>query len=280
VRHDFEKRFNIAIGEAEAQARFVNRIHTLIFDEFRWFQDSLGASRKAAALHLGERFHSEWDLKLYAKNEFHKTLRAIEAVYASQRLFRMDEACKVIDDQVRVFLERSEVDLGVTFENGQFSPTGAPILDKALVNDPLDWCRRKGLESVVKPFEKALTYLLEAKSKPIRSSDAITDAYEAVEALAKIASGRDSGDLSKNSQALIAALKSPPSVGEVLRVFIKWGNLYRHAEGATMPRATASYPEAEAFVYQAGIFIRLWSQRESNERRSALPKKGEELEKD
>lgn len=59
----------------------------------------------------------------------------------------------------------------------------------------------------------------------------------------------------------MSALGLGEAFGDLMKGFIKWGNLYRHAEGVTTPRKRADYDEAEAFVYQAGVFIRLWSQR-------------------
>jgi hypothetical protein len=84
---------------------------------------------------------------------------------------------------------------------------GAALLDQKLVNDTLHWLRGAGYDSVLKPFEKGLHHLLEAHIKKDGLSDVITDMYEAVEALAKKATGRDK-DLSENRELFISKVKA------------------------------------------------------------------------
>ena len=64
---------------------------------------------------------------------------------------------------------------------------GRNCLAKNLLKDPLDWLRRNGHSTVVDPFEKGTSVIfLKQGHSPEVLSDVITDAYEALEALAKI----------------------------------------------------------------------------------------------
>jgi hypothetical protein len=52
--------------------------------------------------------------------------------------------------------------------------SGAELLDKALVNDVLQWLRDKAYENVFMPYEKGLRHFLEAEKRPEVLSDVIT----------------------------------------------------------------------------------------------------------
>jgi hypothetical protein len=150
----------------------------------------------------------------------------------------------------------SEVDLGMTWEHGFFVPTGAGTLDKALVNENLDWLRQKGLENVLKPFEKGLRHFLEARKQPERLSDTLTDVYEAFESMAKVTLENDK-DLSANREAFISRLKLDAHWSKMLRDFIDYGCEYRHGVEEAKQRPQPKPEEVEAFIYTAGLFIRL-----------------------
>ena len=92
-------------------------------------------------------------------------------------------------------LEESEVDISLRWENGYFVTSGAKLLDNALVNDVLHWLRDKSYNDVLVPYEKGLHHFLEVEKRPEVLSDVITDAYEALEALAKTITKRPNSDL-------------------------------------------------------------------------------------
>jgi hypothetical protein len=148
------------------------------------------------------------------------------------------------------------MDLGIYWREGCFRPSGAPLLDEKLINDPLVGLRQTGLEAVFKPFEKALDHLLRAKNKPELCSDVITDAYEALEALAKSVTGRDR-DLSANRESFFQKIQAPDEYKQFLRAYQEYGNRFRHAGSRERSKPTASYKMAESFVYVTGMFIRL-----------------------
>jgi len=209
---------------------------------------------------LGEVYHGFEDFSHYVGEDFHRCLQAIEIIYE-----RLTEDTSV-DDQVtvpvfastiQILLNTSEVDLGVRWSNGRFVPSGADELDHALVNEPLSWLRGKKYKSVRTPLAKALELYLHSLTKPDLLSDVVTDAYEALEALSKIMTGRKTKDLSANKELFIKKLNVSEAYKKILSEYIDYANGFRHAveEGRTKP--TLSRHEVESFLYLTGLFIRL-----------------------
>lgn len=98
------------------------------------------------------------------------------------------------------------------------------------------------------------------EKRPELLSDVITDAYEALEALAKIVTGRESKDLSGNAELFIKKLGVSENYKKMLKEYISLANEFRHAaqEGKEKPKLTI--PEVESFIYLTGLFIRLATQ--------------------
>ena len=67
------------------------------------------------------------------------------------------------------------------------------------------WLSNPKHKTVYDPFQKGLSHYLEATNKPERLADVITDMYEAVEALARVITGRDR-DLSTNREMFISRI--------------------------------------------------------------------------
>lgn len=120
----------------------------------------------------------------------------------------------------------------------------------------MNWLRRSGHQTVLEPFEKALRHFLEGQKRPELYADAITDAYEALEALARIVTGK-TRDLSAIQEEFLSKLRGKDFHRKLLRAYIEYGCHYRHAETEDTPRPRPSAAEAEFFVYQTGLFIRL-----------------------
>jgi len=195
----------------------------------------------------------------HLKNDFFRHLQAIEALYEAIDLsltsfnYGKNEELDLI---VQNILALSEVDLGIRWENGHFLPSRAQILDQALVDDPLRWLRLKPkYETVIIPFEKSLRHLLQVKNLPELCYDVIRDAYEALEALGMIITGRSDKDLSANKDLLIKKLGLGERHKRLLKEYINYANEYRHA--VDQPRVAMEVTEAESFVYLTGWFIRL-----------------------
>jgi hypothetical protein len=105
------------------------------------------------------------------------------------------------------------------------------------------------------PFEKGLRHFLESLNKPDLLSDVVTDLYEAVEALAKIVTGRDK-DLSANREQFLSRVRAAEEYKPLLRWYIEYANEFRHAADRGTPKPSLSAAEVESFVYLTGLFIR------------------------
>lgn len=130
------------------------------------------------------------------------------------------------------------------------------MLDERVISEPLGWLEDKNYGSVRAPFKKSLSHLLESLNKHERRADAFTDAYEALEALSQIVTGRSDRDLSANRELLISRSKLDAAYSVLLKDYIDLGNKFRHAPGQTERRPTPSAAETEAFVYLTGVFLR------------------------
>ena len=101
--------------------------------------------------------------------------------------------------------------------------------------------------------------------KPERLWDTVTDVYEAVEALAKRITGKDT-DLSANAQLFISKLKLSGYYKKMLKDYIDYANEYsRHATRLGKEKKLLLRSEVEAFIYTSGLFIRLAVQQLSSE---------------
>jgi hypothetical protein len=251
----FHERFNISLTTAEAKRRFVNRARNeLLTYSARWNHrrgsDYFDAVSRKVATIIGEPVVTDTSaFQKYTKGwDFYETLRTLEALNA------------VIPDyagpKISGFLAASELDLDVRWDRHHFMPSGAELLDERLVNDCLQWARERGYETVSDPFEKALAHLLRGKTNPELLPDVVTDAYEAVEAVAKVVTGRDA-TLDANREAFISKVKASEAYKRILKEYLGFAHRFRHGLSAPGDRPTLTYAETESFVYMTGVFLRL-----------------------
>lgn len=184
-------------------------------------------------------------------------LRALEALEVTYKVLQVESLRNLVGNRVREILKLSEVDLGIEWRDGRFLPAGAPELDEALVNEGLAWLSEAGLPTVREPLDKALRHMVELHRRPELAHDVVTDAYEALEALAKVITGRDK-DLSANREIFLSKLGHSGLRG-LLGEYIDYAHKNRHAVSGSAARALPTAPEAEAFVYLTALFIRLAS---------------------
>jgi hypothetical protein len=253
----FNEGFSIDISLEQARQKFVNRAHNRIFEQF---YNGLLAEHyceqvyRTVGHHLGKVPDFGYSFSYQIGNNFGDVLQAIEAIYEVVSTVRRDLVGE-FNGFVKLVLESSEVDLGIRWRPPHFYPAGAEELDQALVNENLQWLRKAGYESVVKPFEKGLRHLMESHKHPELRADVITDMYEALEAVAKKATGKDL-DLAKNND-FIDTVKASNEYKKMLANYIGYANRFRHAVKETTPRPALSERETESFVYLTGVFIRL-----------------------
>lgn len=253
----FNERFSIEISVDEARMRFVNRAHNDIYQTLAYHEVHESYHYRIAlsvASHLGDRYENPYLINFVGK-DFQRNLRALEGLYAAFGEIGYSPHQGRLSAAIERLLVNAEVDLGIRWDKGLFYPSGAALLDERLVNDSLHWLRERKYESVVKPLEKGLRHLLDARKRPELAEDVVTDAYEALEALAAIVTERKK-DLSANQELFIAAVKASDGYKKLLKEYIAYANTFRHAKEQNKPRPKVSLEEAESFVYLTGIFIR------------------------
>lgn len=249
----FHERFDIPVEAEEAQRRFLNRAYNTLLTDFINKQGFHEAERikNNIVTQLGELYERDFDLSHFILDDFHKVLEALEALYHT---YRGKEAVR---SRIQNLIDMSEVDLGIRWENEQFIPSGARLLDEKFVNEPLHWLSDQRYESVLGPFKKGLQHFLHSRKRPELLPDVVTDMYEALEALAKIVTGRSNKDLSANKDLFLKKAKASEPYKNLLRDYITYANQFRHAveEGAQKPELSPK--EVESFIYMTGLFLRL-----------------------
>ena len=253
--NDFHKRFGIPISIEEARKRFVARVSNDIFDNWHsgFTQYQYVAKLKNVLTILGKKYeYPNNSIYYYVSTEnFEEVLRAVEAIYK----IKTRETQKIYDEYLTEIINQPEADIGIVWKGGRFFPTGAESLDNQLLNDPLDWLRRKEHPTVIEPFEKARHHFLEAESHPKVLSDVITDAYEALEALSLILVGKS--NLRGNQELFIKKINGNDFHRKILKEYVDYGCDYRHAADPQSPRPQPSKAEAEFFLYFTGTVLRL-----------------------
>ena len=256
MNQEFHERFSIKINREEAERRFVNRAHNLVFKDLD--DDEFTKSQIATA--LGEKYEELEEIEEIIQDDFHNTLKGLEMVFQFS-----DEPNKSnVEKAIWVILHESEIDLGIKWENERFIPSGAKMLDEKLVNESLRWLSKKEYESVLAPFSKGLEQFVHVGKRPELLSDVITDMYEATEALSKIVTGREK-DLSANAELLIKKLRVSKSYKNILKDYISYANGFRHAQKEGRERPKISIREVESFIYLTGLFIRLATQTQAQD---------------
>jgi len=258
----FHERFQISLPIEEAKRRFVNRAHSFLLNyncEWMSLNSIWNKVHQNVAYELGEKFDPntplyEPYLETYTRLDFRRTLQAIEE--ARKTIAGVGGAFQSLDAAIIAVLLQSEVDLGIRWHEERFYPSGAALLDESLVNDNLHWLRAKRFQTVLEPFEKALHRLLHAHSQPEFLSDVIKDAKEALEALAKIVTGKE-GTLDQLVELFLSRIHASNEYKALLKDYCDYANKFRHGTSAPEKKPSLSYAEAESFIYLTGLFIRL-----------------------
>lgn len=257
----FHKRFNIKIDIQDAKKRFINRAYNEIFD--RYFQltytrpqnkeNKRNLIRRVVASALGMKYEHTVSFEQYIGLDFHKCLQAVEAMYSN---LQYHEEQRVFEILIKNIMSMSEHDLGIAWRDGHFVPSGAKLLDDALVNENLKWLEDNDLKNILDPFNMGLLHYSESVKNPKKLKDVITDMHEALEATAKWITNSNS-DLSSNTVKFIEELGFSREHREMLKAYVTYANRYfRHAQNAEEQPVSISPSEAENFIYMTGLFIR------------------------
>ncbi|MBN1902389.1 hypothetical protein JW926_13775 [Candidatus Sumerlaeota bacterium] len=262
----FYKRFNINIDIEEARRRFINRVRNQIFNIFFILNDEIKEQKWWYVRNVANKFGEVWkgdyqDFNDFVGNDFSKCLQSLEIIFSyledEEQSKKKYSLSGNLSNFINMILSDSEIDLGLTWKNGKFYPSGAEELDEALVNQPIEWLRDKGYKSVLNPFSKGIEHYLNSGKNPGLLSDVITDLYEALEALAKIITGKSQKDLSANREAFLKKVNATDAYKVILKEYIKYANEFRHAVEEGNPKSAISKREVESFIYLTGIFIRM-----------------------
>ena len=261
----FHKRFDIQVDLKDAKQRFVNRVLNEIDSKlnglarhhdypYRYKQEM-----EYVASMLGVEASGASALVHYSGKDFDRLLLCVEALYEAldeYKSFGSPWERRNLDDIVKWALSISEVDLGIQWMDGHFRPSGAKLLDEELVTEPLRWLAGPKYNTVLEPFQKGLRHYMQANKEPSKLSDAITDMYEALEALAKAVTGRNR-DLSANRELFIGKLDLSQYYSKMLDDYKGYANEFRHGTEPGKVRIKPKPNEVEAFIYTTGLFIRL-----------------------
>jgi len=253
----YHERFNINVNVQECRKRFINRAYNNIFNLLPRNHYDHELIKKVVSA-LGD-YYSEKSLTKYIGLDFNKALIAIETLYNSLSEYESSYSIRnrnVLYKLIKELFDLSEIDIGIKWENGQFLPVGAKELDKTLVNDSLKWLRKHRFNLVLIPFEKGLSHYLHSTNKPQLYADVITDMYESLEALAKLACQNDK-DLSANRELFLSRIKATEEYKAILKEYINYANKFRHGTSKLKRKPVVNKPEVESFIYLTGLFIRL-----------------------
>ncbi len=252
VMPSFYQRFNIEIPLDAAKQMFYNRLrnelpqivnNAINFHPrlFRQLCNKLGIPHKGQSR-----------IEHFLTDDLNDCLHAIEEVY--QLLPRPEKIN--LSNLVELTIAESDIDIGLQWKDGVFWPSGAKLLDEALVNENLKWLSDPKYADVLTPFEKGLQHLLEAQKQPEKLSDTITDMYEAMEKMARIINGNNR-TLGSNANQFIGNLGLSDHYETMLREYTKYAHEFRHAVEQGKERVPPLPTEVEAFIYTTGLFIRL-----------------------
>ena len=276
----FHVRFKIDVPTEEARRRFINRIENRVLSLIQAL-DKAGRTNSIDAINpllvevesaLGEPhlthagspsvFIEVWRERI--KGDFSRCLIAVEKLHEIVSAQFDELGARKMTAVITESLAQSETDLGISWQNGFFSKKGAQLLDEKLVNESLVWLADPKYQNVLVPFQKGLSHLLEGTKDSQRFGDSVTDMYEALEAMVKLATGKPTKDLSGLREEFIAKLSLPESHKTILKAYIDYGCDFRHALEPGQKRTWPLEHEAENFVYLTGIFIRLAIQSEKH----------------
>lgn len=267
VRPPFHRRFNIDVSLEEAQEKFINRVLNdlnLQFPQLEdWGEDSYDYSNWTrinpyVISKLGKRF-DEYSFLAYADtDDFFKFLKALEALYEAFVVEYNDDRYRRLDRIIVSAVTSSEINLGIQWKDGLFWPSGAKLLDEELVDEPMKWLDDPKYNNVLEPFQKGLRYRMEVTKDASKLADTVIAMYQALEAMAKVVTGRHRKDLSANAELFVNKLGLSEYYSDMLKDYIAYANNeYRHAPEPNRVRKPPNPHEVEAFIYTTGLFIRL-----------------------
>lgn len=258
----FLKRFNEAFGLQDSitveRQRFVQRTNDLVWGYINhwgnwkrgWLQEvcielGIGMQQAQSAAYQRRKVLDPTPQDLTG-DDFDATLKLVCVVYHVVSR-HADNIADEVDQRVRRVMSLATVDLGVTWNRGMFYPSGAEFLDHGLIEDPFRW-----LDAAPEPKELFRKSVVDYAQK--RYSDSVAGGFKTLERLAAITLGNER-TLDNNKGELLQRLGISPQWRSLLNNFMQYANDF--ARHASQPQAQLEPAEVEAFLYLAGVFVRL-----------------------
>jgi hypothetical protein len=249
---EFEKNFGFSFSKTEEMERFLIRVKRGIFDlvqhlpgsanRFILFRDvcfQLGKDHQVVHKdYLVE--HSNFPpLEFITGNDFIETLRVLVILEAIRPEFRVGE-------KVQDILALSNGDLGITWSDGLFHPSGEEFLDRKLIHFVLD-----ALKDYPERDDELQNALKCYSNRDFHG--VLTNCYVCFEGLAKIVL-KNQKSLDNNNNALLSFLSFQPEWGNILAAYLKFTHEFGRHAGSR--KAQLSEIEVESFLYQTCLLIR------------------------
>jgi hypothetical protein len=184
-------------------------------------------------------------LRSLTGDEFTETLKVLGLLHTA--LAKNSGGQQMLSNSIEAALGQATVELGVTWNEGMFYPSGAQELDEALIEEPFKW-----LDDF--PNEKAdyLKAVTAYASKQL--GEVIISCYVAVEGVARNILG-NSRTLDNNREGLMQKLGLSQEWKALLSNFITYANEFkRHA---SENRHNLNPIEVEGFLYMTGVLLRM-----------------------
>lgn len=258
----FNEVFGIKDDLSTEQGRFVERINqtALIRIEELNYPVSYESIFKRVCYWLGTNANDrifQWNRGRYSHHtavpnlrsltgdDYLETLRVLVLLYKA--LDKVPAEQKALSDWIEAAISHATVDLGVTWNEGMFYPSGARELDQGLVEEPLKWL-------VDFPNERA-DYLKAVTSYAGKQLDeVINNCYLAVEGIARVILANQK-TLDNNREGLLRKLTLSQEWKALLSNFISYANEFKRHASENRHRLNPA--EVEAFLYMSGVLLRV-----------------------
>jgi hypothetical protein len=178
-------------------------------------------------------------------DDFMGTIKVLSLLY--QGLKDNPSAQQTLSGWIETALDQTTVDLGITWNDGMFYPSGARELDEPLVEETFKWLADFPNEKA--DFLKAVTGYANKQL-----GEVIINCYVAVEGVAR-AILDNKKTLDNNRDGLMKRLQLSQEWKALLSNFINYANEFkRHA---SENRHKLNPVEVEGFLYMTGVLLRM-----------------------
>lgn len=258
----FNKAFGIQDDLLTEQRRFVERINQVVFPQIekQTYPTSDQEIFEVVCYLLGTNAHARISkanqmnygseilvpsLRSLTRDEFMETLKVLGFLHRA--LNKNSGGQQTLSNWIEAALSNATVDLGVTWNDGMFYPSGAKELDERLVDETFKWLTDFPNEKA--NYLKAVTGYADKQF-----GEVITNCYVAVEGLARNILG-NSRTLDDNREGLMEELELSQEWKALLSNFIRYANEFqRHA---SENRHNLNPIEVEGFLYMTGVLLRM-----------------------